>query len=434
MVAAAHRIPGAPAAEQSVPPDTVVESVPSLAPLMAAAHPVFPDEILEEIFLRLDDAADLARASAACSSFLRIVSESRFRRRFRSLHPSPVLGILSSIGFDPADWSVTVDRFVPAEPPYSSAPAARALTRAADFTFSFLPDSISWWIRDCRNGRVLLIHDADDEIASDDDEIASDGLVVCDPLHRRYVMIPPIFDDLMDPIPQDAIEDLKLILAPAGKDEDGKLNDEEESSFRVICAVQCGNNLMAFFFSSVNREWELVTYHSSSHFLQCRHWYAHGCLFWVLDSERKVLMLDTRGMKFSIIDLPPKNDALRHVAIVEAGEGRLGLLTLGDSTINLSCKIICRNNGVGTEGWQHYKIIPLPKEDSNGFNYHWFIMDAEGRYVSLMASTPLPRCNRPEYFVLDLKTMLVERLCVPNHIVVAPHFYASFPPPLPPSL
>ncbi|CAN6351993.1 unnamed protein product [Urochloa humidicola] len=130
-------------------------------------------------------------------------------------------------------------------------------------------------------------------------------------------------------------------------------------------------------------------------------------------------------MKFSIIDLPPKNDAWRDDAIVEAGEGRLGLLTLGDSTIDLSCKIICRNNGVGTEGWQHYKITPLPKEDSDGFSYRWFIMDAEGHCVSLIAF----QVNGLKYFVLDLKTMLLERLCVVNRTVVEAHLYASFPPP-----
>ncbi|CAL5093109.1 unnamed protein product [Urochloa decumbens] len=298
-MAAARRIPGAPAAEQSVPPDTVqhstVESVPSLAPSMAAAQPVFPDEILEEIFVRLDAAADLARASAACSSFLSIVSA----RRFRSLHPPPVLGMLSSIGYDPADRSVTIDR-----------------------------------------GLLLLF----------------------------------------------------------GQPEVGACNVPQLELF-----------------------------------LGRRRCYAHGCFFWVLGSERKLLMLDTQGMKFSTIDLPPKNVASRDDAIVEAGEGRLGLLTLGHSTIDLSCKIICRNNGVSTEGWQHYKTIPLPKEDSNGFNYHWSIMDAEGRYVSLMAM--LFQVSRLEFFVLDLKTMLLERLCVPNRAIVAARFYASFPPPFaPPSL
>jgi hypothetical protein len=39
---------------------------------MAADLPV---DLLEDIFLRLDDAADLARASAACASFHRVVSD-----------------------------------------------------------------------------------------------------------------------------------------------------------------------------------------------------------------------------------------------------------------------------------------------------------------------------------------------------------------------
>ncbi|CAD6266967.1 unnamed protein product [Miscanthus lutarioriparius] len=36
-----------------------------------ASQPVFPDEILEEIFLRLDAMEDIARASAACTAFRR---------------------------------------------------------------------------------------------------------------------------------------------------------------------------------------------------------------------------------------------------------------------------------------------------------------------------------------------------------------------------
>lgn len=48
-----------------------------------ASQPIFTDEILGEIFLRLDSAADLARASAACTAFLRVV---RFLRRNRTLY------------------------------------------------------------------------------------------------------------------------------------------------------------------------------------------------------------------------------------------------------------------------------------------------------------------------------------------------------------
>ncbi|CAN6334423.1 unnamed protein product [Urochloa humidicola] len=378
------------------------------------SSPVFPDEILEDIFVRLDAAADLARASTACSTFLRVVSSRRFLRRFRSLHPPPVLGFLDGDANK---------RFTPAEPPHRYASAAPALARAADFTFSFLSDARSWRTRDCRDGRVLLFRRGAGTIAFDD-------LVVCDPLHHRYAMIPPIPDDLTVPIPQAAMKNSVPFLAPAGEDEDGKLKDEEGSSFRVFCTMRFENKFMAFFFSSANRKWGLISHHSSSNF-GYRRWYAHGCFFWPVDSEGYVVKLDTREMKFSIIDLPHNYVAFNSAAIVEVGKGTIGLLTLGNSTI--ACKI-WRNNVVGTEGWQHYKMIPLPN-DSDGFYHHWFIMGAAERYAYLLWSDfnefPVP----PEHFILDLNTMLLERLCVSNHTVGYVNFYASFPPPFaPPSL
>ncbi|CAN6356516.1 unnamed protein product [Urochloa humidicola] len=404
-------------------------TAPGIPAAPAAAQPALPDEILEEIFLRLDAAADLARTSAACTSFLRVVSARRFLRRFRSLHPAPVLGVLDG------DWfgipRPAADLFVPVEPPHRSASAARALARAADFTFSFLPDARSWWPRDCRDGRVLLSPRVANAFAPD-----PDNLVVCDPLHRRYVRIPPIPDDLTAAIPPAVMQSFQPFLAPASEDEDDKLKDGEQSPFRIICVGQCGDKSMAFFFTSANQKWELVTCHSSGYFGNLRRCYAHGCFFWVVDSERNALMLDTRGMKFSIVNLPPNNGtSTKGAAIVEAGEGRLGLLTLGDSAIDLSC-MIWQNNGVGAEGWQHYKMIPLTRV-CDGINYDWHIMDAAGRYLSLMAlrSNCYEFPVRSECFVLDLKTLLLKRLCALNDMVVHSHLYASFPPPFaPPSL
>ncbi|KAJ1266326.1 hypothetical protein BS78_08G142300 [Paspalum vaginatum] len=131
-----------------------------------ASQPVFPEEILEEIFIRLDTAADVARASAACTTFHRVVSARRFRRRFRSLHPPPILGFLESLA---------PGAFHPAEPPHGSSPAARALAQAADFSFSFIDAPDSWQVRD---GRVLLYRHLNTNAVNAD-------LMVCDPLHRR---------------------------------------------------------------------------------------------------------------------------------------------------------------------------------------------------------------------------------------------------------
>ncbi|KQK01485.1 uncharacterized protein LOC100822335 [Brachypodium distachyon] len=79
------------------------------------------DELLEEIFLRLPTAADLARAAMACVSFRRVIAGHRFLRRFRVLQPPPLLGMLEGIINLP---------FRPALPPHPSAAAARAFADA----------------------------------------------------------------------------------------------------------------------------------------------------------------------------------------------------------------------------------------------------------------------------------------------------------------
>jgi len=138
------------------------------------SEPVLPDEILGEIFLRLDSTADLARAfAAACTAFLRVV---RFLRRNRAFYRPPVVVFLERKG--PTSLHHP-------EPPHGSASATRALAEAADFTLSSLPDAGSWVICDASGGRLLLSRPIADLARFPD-------FVVYDPLHRRHVRIPPI--------------------------------------------------------------------------------------------------------------------------------------------------------------------------------------------------------------------------------------------------
>jgi hypothetical protein len=76
-------------------PVAAAMSSPAARPYAGAPspQPIFPDEILGEIFLRLDSAADLARASAARTAFIRVV---RFLRRNRSLYRRTVISFLPS--------------------------------------------------------------------------------------------------------------------------------------------------------------------------------------------------------------------------------------------------------------------------------------------------------------------------------------------------
>ncbi|CAN6352439.1 unnamed protein product [Urochloa humidicola] len=416
-----------------------------------AADPPFPDELLEEIFLRLGGAADLARASAACASFRRVATARPFLRRFfRSLRhrhaPPPALGFLNHDGFHPASR------------PLRSAPAAAALARAADFDFSFLPEPrTSWDVADARrhDGLVLLsrrITDADDAF-TDADDLAD--LFVCDPLFRRHVVVPPIPDDLAASIPRRDRGRFTSFLAPAGKE-----GGDRSPLFSVICAaVDSESKAVAFVFRSGagggNGEWRRIANHSSRSSplpqilfnAEYQRSYAHGCFYWIIvDSiggSCYSLVLDTREMKFTTtIDLPPLPPYNSTPAIVEAGEeGMLGLLTFDHRarTICLSRWTRRDNNGVGgaDEEWQLYKTVPFPQSFS-GQDYGCIMaLGAADVYLLVLGRQfmiPYSRCCH--YYTLDLKTLLLERIYASlRPVIQCSHIYARFPPLLaPPSI
>ncbi|CAL4897867.1 unnamed protein product [Urochloa decumbens] len=385
-----------------------------------AAQLDLPDEIMEEIFVRLDASEDLARASAACTTFYRIVSARRFLRRYRSLHAPPLLGVIAA----------DLGKFYPAEPPHRSAPAGRAVARATDFTFSFLPKPNFWRTRD---GRVILSASASSA------SLEGLVLVVCDPLHRRYVEIPPIPGDLVACVRHlDSLEmEFEPFLAPPNEEEN------ESSSFRVICNVMSAKEVVTFIFSSATKQWRHVTGIILTHGgvdatasprLFVRH-YAHNCFYWMHPYNKNLLALDMGEMKFSFIGLPPKIIRLGpplHVlkyAIVELGESRLGFLTLGHSYYGLGLELYLRDSGADAQEWRHSKTIPMPN-----YNGCHIVAATEG-YVLILQAVSSLYFTGPQYFTLELKTMQIERMCSMYSRSLHHKLYANFPPPLsPPSI
>ncbi|KAK3139298.1 hypothetical protein QOZ80_5AG0380930 [Eleusine coracana subsp. coracana] len=108
------------------------------------------NHLLEDILVRIDTRADLARASASCKAFRRLVTDPAFLRRHRALHPPLILGFVNVL---------SADGFVPAESPHLNAPAARAFAAAADFSVDHIMPRrcYGWRLCDARDGRVLLM-------------------------------------------------------------------------------------------------------------------------------------------------------------------------------------------------------------------------------------------------------------------------------------
>ncbi|CAN6211922.1 unnamed protein product [Urochloa humidicola] len=91
------------------------------APASPRPPAALADDLLEEILLRVAGPADLARASTACASFRRLVTDADFLRRYRSLNPPLLLGFFDTVS----------SGFQPAEAPHPNATAARSIARAA---------------------------------------------------------------------------------------------------------------------------------------------------------------------------------------------------------------------------------------------------------------------------------------------------------------
>ncbi|KAF8692154.1 hypothetical protein HU200_039755 [Digitaria exilis] len=356
-----------------------------------AAQPSLPDELLEDIFLRLDDGEDLVRAYASCFTFRRVVSGRRFLRRYHSLHPPPVLGFLAVASDGP---------FHPAEPPHRSAPAAAAVARAADVALAFLSDPGRWSVRDARDGRVLISREA--AAVSGD---AFEELIVYDPLHRRHIQICPIPGDL----------------------------DSSASSANGIIFYE----IRTLVFNSVTRKWRAVTSFAiigttaTFRWLSCqgRRHYSCSCFCWTGYGRKEMLVLDTREMKFSVADLPRESYNQMH-SVVDAEEGRLGLLILVGSRKLLIYSKTWPDNGDGLKDWQCDNVIPL-------FDRNWFFSSggAEGyavlKAVALYQNQIVGKKSDTQYFIVEIKTLMIKRLCSMKPGTDAPHYlYASFPPPL----
>ncbi|XBI04349.1 hypothetical protein VPH35_132664 [Triticum aestivum] len=362
---------------------------------MASHLTDIPDHLLAEIFLRLPDPTDLARASAACVTFRQLATDGSFLRRFRRLHAPPILGFLRAGGM-----------FRPTMPPHPSAPAAHALALAADFSFSFIPSHCHWTVQDIRDGRVLL----DRDLRRGKPSPVFKDLVVCDPLHRRYVLLPPVPHDigasLEHPFPMVRKVECKPFLR----------------QHRVIVMAHCKTSLAAFVFSSSTGQWQAVASKGWSDlalsecdmaqmswvhpFILRRH-YAYGCFYWdwVEFGSDKLLLLDTKNMEFSIADLPPGEWNKRGLAIVEAGESRLGMFGFRGETASDLSYTVAWNKGKSPRQWQVEKTISL---DSG---YRYYITDATQRYLFLTKTSASSLENPLDgYFSMDVKTMQLQRL------------------------
>ncbi|XBI06089.1 hypothetical protein VPH35_134148 [Triticum aestivum] len=382
--------PPPPSSHQSPPPP------PSIADI--------PEVLLEDIFLRLPDAADLARASTACASFRHVIAGHAFLRLYRVLHPPPLIGVLQ-------------DPFIPAQPPHPSATTARAFTGFNFSCSSLLPSTAgrSWSQVDFFHGRALLASDpAKEKTGAMGAEVCQffvRELAVCDPVHRRYIVLPALPVGLKALVRKPDVLSLETFLAPG--------EDEDPLSFKVMCLAKCRMNLLLVVSSSsLDRQWHARTFDQ---------WSAPAVFASVENSEHglKLLVLDVCAMKFSVVDLPPDQNWTSEFAILETTEGTLGMLTKvydkdSDDDPYWLAYSIMRNNQ-----WHSEKVILLPVKRA-------VFIGVAGGYLLMEAlyTTSLPEELKLGCLLVDVKTLQVELFAKLSKPILHGLLYAGFPPSL----
>jgi hypothetical protein len=397
--------------------------------------PDLRDELLEEIFLRLPSPAALARASTACASFRRVITERSFLRRFRKIHPPPLLGLVDEEGV-----------FLPAQAPHPSAPLSRALVDAADFTYSFVPKPDdgtpkTWFPRDARDGRVLLEHSSRFVLKT----VFTD-LAVCDPLSRRYLLLPSIPDDITTQEEEHLLE-FRPMLAPIGDDD----HDDDETSFKVVCVARYRSKLAAFVFSSVTGQWLLAASTSWSSLgtgepsWKCMHRfnYFRGCFYWTDLWRDKLLVLDTGTMEFSTVEVLTgyhvqlRNQPGQRICmsiIVDGAKGALEMLTLSGDYGPTSIHLYHTTQQQSSSEWQLKNVMELPRRwlcSTMGATEGFLFLRCD-REAQLDDNAPgfLREDNHVNFFSLEVKNFELKQVCMATYHPNCVHSYFGFPPSL----
>ncbi|CAO1941672.1 unnamed protein product, partial [Urochloa humidicola] len=342
------------------------------------------------------EATEPEHAPPALTSGLGAASPADLARPHRSIHPPLLLGFISSAGFQPA------------EAPHPSAAVSRAVARAADFSFDFLPRPTSlnrWHPCDVRDGSVLV--DCRSFTEGDEEERLSLDLAVCDPLSRRYLLLPPITNDLLASV---ELQNKDMFNSGACFIPSGDM--EEETSFSVMCWMHSKSKVVVFFFSSGSDHWTVGTSTSwddlglheevdSLGSCQC----VDGCFYWKVNYTNKLLKLDMSTMELSTHDLPPDHEGV-DIVIVDSVEGKVAMFSQVGAGTPVKYYNLLQNSNERSHEWHMKSTIPLPGQYTSEFYING---PAEG-YIFLAGTQKEQDAVHSAFFSLELKSLKIERL------------------------
>ncbi|KAM3346216.1 hypothetical protein ACQJBY_020647 [Aegilops geniculata] len=356
-------------------PPPPAKKPPPLSPTTISA---LDQDTLREIFLCLPSLPSLVRAALSCHTFLDAVRSSpAFRRRFRALHPPPLLGHFLTT------QDTTIPTFLPLRS--RSDPDIAAAVRGGDFFLTRLPvpedgavsvpvpapaledngdgvsvpvpapapeddgeDAVSgsedddedpvpeWSIEDCRDGFVVL------------DNWSTQQIAVYNPLARTLDLFPL-------PLRREDCE---------GQYSDYYILAEEEEDYlpyRVVCVWHSERGARAMVLSSDTSKWQIFPWVDIDGLWPQTGKLVNGCIYWTIGMN-DARVLNTATMQFSRTDKPPRRRGNEILTAGKTKDGRLCVVCapLGPLTFESVLAVwIRRADDDGVERWMLDMSLPL---------------------------------------------------------------------------
>ncbi|KAK3138202.1 hypothetical protein QOZ80_5AG0365790 [Eleusine coracana subsp. coracana] len=349
------------------------------------------DDILLEIFLRLPSLATLVRAAYTCRLWRRAVASSpAFRRRFRALHPPPLLGFFVNSQNVPS-----FPVFVPTRPRDLDLAAA---VRGGDFFLTSLQgrpeEPICWEIIDCRGGNILLLNSADKMLA------------LLNPLTRQR-------ERILNPVPQGVYHDFVY-------NDVGSIfcSDEDPMSFLVafLAFDESRSRIQAAVFASGTRVWSATPWVDFSAMPYGdnlpNEFCGSGVLHVVHPDRTCIISLDTATMELSMAKLP---QCLIHSFAFGGPNDGANCIVYSDGS-NVGVLMHIRDDD-GVERWVEDRVTPMDTELkrvlSNQFDeeIELHVLEVWDGYAYLTTSAFNTSTQQQCWFLsLCLETMKLEKL------------------------
>ncbi|CAL4970199.1 unnamed protein product [Urochloa decumbens] len=350
------------------------------------------DDILGLVIERVGSQVSLIRCAAVCRRWRRAIADAGFLRRFCSLHAPAIAGDYHNVTLlapfmlgGEAGTSGPV--FVPSSP---------STVDARHCSLDFLPGGAgSWDIRDSRGSLLLMIRRGFGPAFPD--------MVVCEPLTRRCVVIPPPpdFDD-------DTYFSESFLVDGYSNKAGGRIS---VSNFRVrflLCSDGHTHTAMFTAAGDTGLLWsEKIIDHSAPNLeLSCLLGHAGGSWYFYVQG-RTLIVLDGSTGDFSSSVLPPLEDWDLHAwsnnfFVTNGRDGMPRIITVIDDTMKVlakldGCKWVLEKSfllSVAAQG--------LPGYQPWFFNFPQNVLTRGEGFVVLS-----PQYGGPWRFSIDLETMEV---------------------------